>query len=187
MKVFILALAAVTAGPCSAASTDGVSGQPASTGAPAVAPSAAPATPGATTAGATVAAAPRAAFGAGPCALLEQKCRRCPPGGAVQTACNGALTAGAVDPSACTNALNDRDIKSQCGGGAPAPPPTVTQPAPSPAPPGAGPCGELARKCSRCPAGPVSTACNGALTAGALDPASCVNALADKDIRRLCN
>jgi hypothetical protein len=29
-------------------------------------------------------------------------------------ACSGALTAGSLDPSACTNALNDKDIKGQC-------------------------------------------------------------------------
>jgi hypothetical protein len=106
-------------------------------------------------------------------------------------ACNGALTAGAVDPASCTNALRDKDIQRQCGGSPATTTPTMTatsaQPTPAPGPSGAGPCAELAKKCPRCPAGLVSSACNTALTAGALDPGSCTNALNDKDIRRLCN
>jgi hypothetical protein len=30
----------------------------------------------------------------------------------IKMACGGAVAAGALDPSACTNALNDKDIKS---------------------------------------------------------------------------
>jgi hypothetical protein len=112
----------------------------------------------------------------------------------VQSACNVALSAGAVDPASCTNALNDRDIKAQCGGGAPAKPPSappVVPAAPTPVAPatpiGAGPCALLAQKCPKCPPGIVQSACNVALSAGALDPASCTNALNDKDIKRLCN
>jgi hypothetical protein len=189
MKVVLFVSLALFAGPCSSASNTSTSIDPPTPGAPPTA--AATVVPTSAAIATTTAGAPRAALATGPCALLEMKCRRCPPGSVTQTACNGALTAGAVDPVACTNALNDKDIKRLCGGDTPAPtpppPPTVTQPAPSPAPPGAGPCAELAKKCPKCPAGLVSQACNTALAAGSLDPASCVNALHDHDIQRLCN
>jgi hypothetical protein len=162
-------------GPCSGkddASSSGASAPPAAT--PSVAIPAVPTTLAAAT---------------GPCADLAKKCGSCPPG-VIQSACNTALTAGAIDPSACTNALNDKDIKAHCGGGgAPAPHATTTAatPAATPAAGHVGPCAELARKCPKCPAGTVLTACNGALTAGAIDPSACTNALNDKDIKSRCN
>jgi hypothetical protein len=124
----------------------------------------------------------------GPCAALAQKCKKC-PAGVVQIACNGALTAGALDPAACTNALEDKDIKAECGAG-PAP---AASAAPAPAAPSAaappsptGPCAALAQKCNKCPPGVAKMACQGALAAGALDPSACTNALADKDIKAQC-
>jgi hypothetical protein len=104
-------------------------------------------------------------------------------------ACNGALSAGALDPSACTNALEDKDIKAECGGGAT----PAASAAPSPSPPtgpvapATGPCATLAQKCARCSPGIAKMACQGALAAGALDPSACTNALADKDIKAQCN
>ena len=120
--------------------------------------------------------------------MLAQKCPRCPPG-AVQLAWNGALAAGALDPSACTNALEDKDIKAECGGGGQPSASAAPSPAPSsaPAPSGPGPCATLAQKCTKCPPGVAKMACQGAVTAGALDPAACANALADKDIKSQCN
>jgi hypothetical protein len=92
----------------------------------------------------------------------------------VQSACTLALSAGTLDPNACTNALNDKDIKSQCTGkGAGAA--------------GGAACNALAAKCEKCPPGVVKMACSGALTAGALDPSACTNALNDKDIKAQCN
>jgi hypothetical protein len=191
MKLSFLVAGAFLAGPCSSVLGDAPeTGGPASAAAmTSAAPAAtAAATPAAATTVAPVATPPPHA--SGPCAVLAQKCKKCPPG-VVQVACNGALTAGALDPEACTNALNDKDIKAECGGGGgPAPAPTTTtstQPAPSPAPAGGGPCAELAKKCAKCPAGVVKMACSGALTAGSLDPTACTNALNDKDIKGQCN
>jgi hypothetical protein len=106
----------------------------------------------------------------------------------VQIACNGALTAGALDPSACTNALEDKDIKAECGGGAAPAASATPTPSASAAPPapGAGPCALLAQKCAKCPPGIAKMACQGALAAGNLDPSACTNALADKDIKAQC-
>ena len=124
----------------------------------------------------------------GACAELAQKCRKCPPG-AVSIACNFAVSAGRLDVSACTNALNDKDIKSECGGGATpvSPAPTMTAPPPTPSQPAAGSCAELAQKCRKCPPGAVATACNFAVAAGQLDVHACANALSDKDIKAQCN
>jgi hypothetical protein len=107
----------------------------------------------------------------------------------VQLACNGALAAGALDPSACTNALEDKDIKAECGGGAQpsASAGPAAAPSSAPAPSGSGPCALLAQKCAKCPPGIPKMACQGAVTAGALDPVACTNALADKDIKAQCN
>jgi hypothetical protein len=188
MKLVLALISAIVSGPCSS-----VAGDTASAPSSAAVPAAAAST---TAAAATaVAAVPVETLPqAGPCALLAQKCGRCPRG-VVQTACNAALTAGALDPASCTNALNDKDIKAQCsGGGAPARPSPAPPAAPPPATPtttatptGVGPCAELAKKCPRCASGLVQSACNVALSAGSLDPASCTNALNDKDIKRLCN
>jgi hypothetical protein len=49
----------------------------------------------------------------GPCAQLAAKCPKCTPPH-FQQACNFALTAGAADPVACQNALNDHDIQANC-------------------------------------------------------------------------
>jgi hypothetical protein len=181
MKLSPFLFSAVLAGPCSSASSDAppaASPAPITSGAATVAPAAATA----------AAAAPESAPQSGPCALLAQKCSKCPHG-VVQTACNLALTAGALDPSACTNALNDKDIKSECGGGATpvSPAPTMTAPPPTPSQPAAGSCAELAQKCRRCPPGAVATACNFAVAAGQLDVHACANALSDKDIKAQCN
>jgi hypothetical protein len=181
-------------GPCSKGSDDSSGGTaPATTTAAATAT----ATAAATTPAATVAvtATPKTPShpttpttatppAQGPCAALAQKCAKCPTG-AVQIACNSALAAGALDPNACTNALADKDISSQCGASAPpTPPPTVN---PTPTPSGGNPCADLAKKCTKCPAGAVQMACNGALTAGSLDPRACTNALNDANIKSQCN
>lgn len=102
------------------------------------------------------------------------------------TACNFAVSAGQLDVHACTNALNDKDIKGECGGGSTpvVPAPTMTAP---PSPPAAGSCAELAQKCRKCPPGVVAAACNFAVTAGQLDVHACTNALSDKDIKAQCN
>ena len=192
MKMCIVLVSALLAGPCSSASSDEPGATPSATATSAAATAAAATATGAPTAAATaVAVTPHANLPAGPCAQLAQKCKKCPPG-AVLTACNGALTAGGLDQSACTNALNDKDIKSQCGGGTSPTPTTTPSTAPTPtvappAPPGGGPCAQLAQKCPKCPAGVVQLACNGALTAGSLDPSACTNALNDKDIKGKCN
>jgi hypothetical protein len=143
-------------------------------------PSVATAAP--STATPTATAAPTAAAPTGgPCAQLAQKCKTCPPG-LVQSACDLALSAGTLDPNACTNALNDKDIKAQCTGGA-----GHAAGGGSGAPAGGGACAALAAKCAKCPPGVVKLACSGALTAGQVDPTACTNALGDKDIKAQCN
>jgi hypothetical protein len=107
----------------------------------------------------------------------------------VATACSLAVAAGTLNVEACTNALNDSNIKNECGGGAPAPT-ASTAPAPTmtaPPAPGSGPCADLAQKCRKCPPGVVATACNFALSAGQLDVHACTNALSDKDISAQCH
>jgi hypothetical protein len=193
MKATIALLASVFLGPCSSSTGDGPQGAgsespPAAPVATAGSPGLVPAVPAAPSVAATSAPQRAAAQGApatGPCATLAQKCKKC-PAGVVQMACNGALAAGALDPSACSNALEDKDIKAECGAG-PAPV-ASTASAPSAAPPSSatGPCAVLAQKCGRCPPGVAKMACQGALTAGALDPSACTNALADKDIKAQC-
>jgi pyruvate dehydrogenase E2 component (dihydrolipoamide acetyltransferase) len=193
MKVSILALTSVLAGPCSGTSGDAPVAPasvapPVAAAASALAAAASAATPDMPVVKAAPHAAPPGAQPAtGPCALLAQACKKCPPG-VTQLACNGALTAGSLDPSACTNALNDKDIKAECAGGGAAPAaPSGAQPAPAPAPAAGGPCTQLAQKCKKCPAGITQMACNGAVSAGALDPSACTNALSDKDIKAQCN
>jgi hypothetical protein len=198
MKVSIAFFTSVLLGPCSSTGDPTQVGAAAPTATAPVATTASAATPAALTP-AALGAAPagaaatqhRAAQGSppsGPCATLEQKCRKCPPG-AVQIACNGALSAGALDQSACTNALEDKDIKAECGGGATAGGSAAPSPSPSTSPvaPGTGPCAVLAQKCAKCPSGVAKMACQGALAAGTLDQSACTNALADKDIRAQCN
>jgi hypothetical protein len=188
MRGLFLFAAALIAGPCSSTADNAPATTQASAAAASATAAAAVATAAVASAAAAVAAAPHAQSPTGPCALLALKCKKCPPG-VVETACNGALTAGSLDPSACTNALNDKDIKAECGGGGPAPMPssTTTTPVAPPALPGGGPCAQLAAKCAKCPPGIVKMACSGALTAGSLDPSACTNALNDKDIKSQCN
>ena len=215
MRLSVVLATAFLSGPCSGSSGEQPSSEPAkAASAAAIASAAAPALPalstatapaatGATTAAATTTAtapphagpgsAPSAAPApaSGPCATLSQKCQACPPGVA-QIACASALTAGIVDPTACTNALNNKDMMSQCGGSTPKPPTsgaTVTPPAPPPTPPpaGTGPCADLAKKCAKCPAGAVALACQGALAAGAVNPTACTTALNDANIKGQCN
>ena len=127
-----------------------------------------------------------AAPAAGPCAQLAVKCASCPQGTAVHSACNVALSAGKLDQTACTNALNDKDIKAQCAGGGTPPTPTATATATTTAA-AAGVCAQLQAKCVKCPAGTaVHSACNVALNAGKIDQTACKNALADKDINAQC-
>jgi hypothetical protein len=109
MKMMVLLVGAVLAGACSKSSGDSSSSAP---------PSPSAATPTATaTATITMTAYAASATHPGPtsgaCSELAQKCKTCPPG-AVQTACTIAMNAGRLDPIACTNALNDKDIKAQC-------------------------------------------------------------------------
>lgn len=189
MKSGLVVVAVLLAGPTDTCGSKGDAAQDAaatvsapSASVAAAAPSGAVATPPSPPAHAGGGASPPAH---GPCVELAQKCTKCPPGTAVQTACTGAVTAGRLDPSACTNALNDKDIKALCGGGAGPSPPSPTPTTPTPPAPAAA-CTELAQKCKKCPAGATQTACNFAVSAGALDPRACANALADKDISSQC-
>jgi|SRR5579859_7760599 len=198
MKSATFVLAAVLVCACNRATGDashGDAGAATSAAAPTVTAPATTAVTVATTATATTTAAPpvatappptataapkAAAPPEGPCAQLAQKCKSCPPG-LVQSACDLALSAGTLDPNACTNALNDKDIKAQCTGGG------AGHAGGGASPAGGNTCAALAAKCAKCPPGVVKAACGGALTAGQIDPTACTNALNDKDIKAQCN
>jgi hypothetical protein len=114
MRMIALLVGAVLAAACSRGSGDSPSSAPSA--APAAAPTVtAAATPTMTVPAvvATMTAAPHGQPTSGVCSALAQKCKTCPPG-PIQAACNLAVNAGNLDPVACTNALNDKDIKASC-------------------------------------------------------------------------
>jgi len=110
MRTIVLLVGAVLVGACSKSSGDSPSPAPSSASTATAATATATAT---VTMTAVAATAPHPGPTSGACSELAQKCKTCPPG-AVQSACNIAVNAGRLDPIACTNALNDKDIKAQC-------------------------------------------------------------------------